>query len=85
MSDHILAGNALADAERSIMRGHYKVMIRRGFLAAAVLAVLSVLEYVVAQEMTHPTWFLVPFMFGKGAIILDAFMHIRSLRGEGGH
>ena len=80
MSDQIVT-----EAERSVLRGHYKMMIRRGLLAAAVLAVLSVLEYVVAQELSHPTWFLVPFMFGKGAIILDTFMHVRALRGEGSH
>ena len=75
----------VAEAERTTQRAHYKVMIRRGIVSALLLAVLSVVEYVVAQEIDNPTWYLVPFMVAKGVIILDVFMHVRAIRGEGGH
>ena len=75
----------VSEAERQVLRAHYKVMIRKGVVAAALLAVLSVIENVLASEIENPTWYMVPFMFAKGWIILDIFMHVRALRGEGGH
>jgi hypothetical protein len=80
MSDAVVS-----EAERAVLRAHYKVVIRKGLVAALLLAVLSVIEYVLAQEIDNPTWYMVPFMFAKGIVILDVFMHVRALRGEGSH
>ncbi len=64
---------------------HYRKMVVRGVAAAVLLAVLSIAEYILAGELDNPTWAMVPFMFGKGWVILDTFMHVRALRNEGAH
>ena len=52
---------------------------RKGIVAALIIAVLSVIEYFIAVEVTNPLWALLPFVLAKGWIILDTFMHVRAL------
>jgi len=75
----------LPESDRAALQARYKVMVRKGVIAALLLAVLSVAEYVLANEVDNATWYMVPFMVLKGAVILDVFMHVRALRGEGAH
>ncbi len=56
-----------------------KKATRRGVIAAVALAALSVVEYFIATEVAQPLLPLIPFVFLKGWIILDTFMHIRAL------
>lgn len=65
--------------------GGYGRALRMGVVTAIALAVLSVAEFVVAKQIDDPTWWMVPFMVLKGGLILDVFMHVRDLRGEGAH
>jgi len=58
---------------------------KRGLFAAGLLAVLSIIEYIVAVEVAEPLIPLLPFVALKGWIILDSFMHIRALWQEDGH
>ena len=67
------------------LKERYKTMVVRGLAAALLLAILSIAEYVLADQFENPTWWMVPFMLVKGWVILDTFMHVRALRGEGGH
>lgn len=60
--------------------GGHNAAVRRGGIAAVILAVLSVAEFIVAGQLDNPTWALVPFMVAKGLIILDVFMHVRDLK-----
>ena len=60
---------------------------RTGWRVAGLLAVLTVVEYVIAVnvESLIIVW-LLPFVLAKGWLILDYFMHFRAfLRGGGGH
>jgi hypothetical protein len=72
------AGRAASDAG-------YLMGRRRGIAAALVLAVLSVLEFIIAKEVSDPTWWMVPFMVLKGALILEIFMHVSDLKKKGAH
>jgi cytochrome c oxidase subunit IV len=56
---------------------------RKGLIAAGLLAILSVVEYIVAVEVEQPLLPLLPFVILKGWIILDSFMHIKALWQEG--
>lgn len=56
-----------------------KKATRKGIVAAVAIAILSVIEYYIAVEVTDPVWALMPFIVAKGWIILDTFMHIRAL------
>lgn len=58
---------------------------RKGLIAAALLAVLTVIEYTIAISLDNPLFALLPFVILKGWIILDTFMHIRAVFGEGDH
>lgn len=75
----------LPESDRAALQARYKVVIRKGVIAAILLAVLSVAEYALAKEVDNATWYMVPFMIFKGLVILDVFMHVRALRGEGAH
>ncbi len=75
----------LPESDRVALAARYKVMIRRGVIAAVLLAVLSVAEYFLAAEVDNATWYMVPFMVLKGLVILDVFMHVRALFGQGAH
>jgi hypothetical protein len=56
-----------------------KKATRRGIIAAVILAVLTVIEYFIATGFENPLLPLLPFVFLKGWIILDTFMHVRAL------
>lgn len=56
-----------------------KKATRKGIIAALLIAVLTVIEYFIAVEVTNPLWALMPFVLAKGWIILDTFMHVRAL------
>ena len=58
---------------------------RRGLVAAVLLAVLTVIEFFVAIGLDDPLLALIPFVVLKGWIILDTFMHVKAVFGEGGH
>jgi hypothetical protein len=56
----------------------------RGWKVAGMLAVLTVIEYVIAVNIASLVivW-LLPFVLAKGWLIMDYFMHFRSvLHGE---
>ncbi len=55
---------------------------KRGVVAAVILAVLSIIEFVVAVNFANPLYPLLPFVALKGWIILDTFMHVRAVFGE---
>lgn len=57
---------------------------RLGWRVAALLAVLTIVEYVIAINVGSLVivW-LLPFVLAKGWLIMDYFMHFRAfLRGE---
>jgi hypothetical protein len=58
---------------------------RKGLIGAALLAVLTIIEYIVAISLEDPLLALLPFVALKGWIILDVFMHVRQVFREGGH
>ncbi len=57
---------------------------RLGLRVAGWLAVLTVIEYLIAVGVPFPLPWLVPFVIAKGWLIMKYFMHIRHLW-EGGH
>ncbi len=61
-------------------------LIQRGWLTAGGLAVLTLIEYLIAVSVEAPTLWLLPFILAKGGLIMDVFMHAGDLRGgeEGG-
>jgi hypothetical protein len=58
---------------------------RKGLIAAALLAILTVIEYFIAIGLDDPLLALIPFVMLKGWIILDVFMHVKQVFREGGH
>lgn len=60
----------------------YPARVRLGLLVALGLAVLTVVEYVVAVNVERPMVWLVPFMAVKGGLILEYFMHVSALKEE---
>ncbi len=52
---------------------------RRGVTAALILGALTIIEFFIATELANPLLPLIPFVFLKGWIILDSFMHVRAL------
>ncbi len=69
----------------AIDRSALKKATRKGVTAAMFLAVLTVIEYFIAVEIHNPLWPLLPFVFLKGWIILDSFMHVRAVFDSGDH
>jgi cytochrome c oxidase subunit IV len=66
----------------------YREKKQRGYIVAFGLAVLSVIEYIIAVELERPMVWLIPFMIAKGGLIMEYFMHFSALRGghaEGTH
>jgi len=59
--------------------------IRKGVIAALLLAVLTVIEFFVAVGVEEPLIPLLPFLALKGWIILDSFMHVRAVFSDGEH
>lgn len=74
----VAADHAATRSKEELDTGHRRA-VRRGLGAAVALAVISVIEYFVAQEVHDPTWYMVPFMVVKGGIILEIFMHVGDL------
>ncbi|MCL1602216.1 MAG: hypothetical protein M3112_11920 [Actinomycetia bacterium] len=68
-----------------IDRDGMRAATRKGLIGAAVLAVLTIIEYFVAISLENPLLALLPFVALKGWIILDVFMHVRQVFKEGGH
>ncbi len=62
-----------------------KKSTKKGLVGAFWLAVLTVAEfivYTVGHDASWRTIALLPFVFAKGWIILDTFMHLRALWSE---
>ncbi|HSJ71042.1 MAG TPA: cytochrome C oxidase subunit IV family protein [Acidimicrobiia bacterium] len=58
---------------------------RKGLWGAFWLAVMTIVEFIVADignGEPWALWALLPFVLAKGWIILDTFMHIRALWSE---
>lgn len=68
MSNHSHGGSGLA------------AVAQRGWLTAGLLAILTLIEYVVATSVDRPTLWLLPFIVAKGALILEVFMHSSDLK-----
>ncbi len=60
-----------------------KVML--GWQLAVALAVLTVIEYIVAVSLDDPLIWLLPFVVAKAALIMEYFMHFSALWGKGEH
>lgn len=59
---------------------------RLGWRVAGALAVLTVLEYVIAVNVdTLVIVWLLPFVLAKGWLILDYFMHFKAFLRGGEH
>ena len=58
---------------------------RKGLIGAALLAVLTIVEYFIAVSLEDPLFALLPFVALKGWIILDVFMHVKQVFKEGDH
>lgn len=65
--------------QQTINREGLRKATRKGIVAAVMIAILSVIEYIIAVEVANPLWPLMPFVLLKGWIILDTFMHVRAL------
>jgi hypothetical protein len=65
--------------QQTIDHENLKKATRKGIVAAVILAILTVIEFLIATSVENPLLPLLPFVFLKGWIILDAFMHIRAL------
>ena len=71
-------------AAETTTRSSYRGAVRTGLIVAVALAVLTVIEYIIAVAVEDPLLFLLPFVIAKALLILDFYMHIRRLRGNGG-
>jgi len=58
--------------------------VRRGLTVTIALTMLTIVEYMVAVNLSNPLVALLPFVAAKGWLILDYFMHIKALRQGGG-
>lgn len=68
-----------------IDREGLKKATRKGIIAVVLLAILSLAEFYIAVTVDQPLVPLLPFVLLKGWIILDSFMHIRAVFGDGDH
>ncbi|MEZ5412278.1 MAG: hypothetical protein R2761_29870 [Acidimicrobiales bacterium] len=59
--------------------------LKIGALVMVALAVLTVIEYVIAVEVEHPLLPLLPFAALKFVLILEYFMHFTAVLGRGDH
>lgn len=69
----------------TVDRDSLKKATRKGLTATAILTVLTIIEFYVATSFESPLLPLLPFVALKGWIILDTFMHVRAVFGEGDH
>ncbi len=59
--------------------------VRKGVIIAVVLAVLTLIEFVVGLVLPNP-WILLTLALLKALIVIQFFMHVsRVFAGEGGH
>jgi hypothetical protein len=65
--------------QQSIDNDAIKKATRKGIVAAVILGVLTIIEFFIATKVANPLLPLIPFVFLKGWIILDTFMHVRAL------
>ena len=70
---------------RQALAAHHRKMMVRGGVAALLLAVLSLAEFAVTKSVEVATWYMVPFMVLKGAVILQVFMHVSDVWKAGEH
>lgn len=56
--------------------------MRAGLVAVVALAVITVVEYVIATKVGQPIIPIIVLAIAKGWIILNTFMHIQALRSE---
>ena len=68
-----------------IDRHGMRAATRKGLIGAALLAVLTIVEYFIAISLEEPLLALLPFGALTGWIILDVFMHVRQVFKEGDH
>lgn len=60
--------------------------IRTGIITIAILALLTILEYVISISMTGTIVYLSIIAVTKAGLILNYFMHVGQIRyKEGGH
>lgn len=62
-----------------------RAKVRRGLVVAVGLAVLTVIEYLIAVGIDQPLLWLIPFAVAKGWLIMEYFMHFSSLYSGGDH
>lgn len=63
----------------------FRAATRKGVMAAFWIAVMTIIEFIIAVAGDGEPWLLwalLPFVLAKGWIILDAFMHIKALWSE---
>ena len=74
-------------SEQLNQEGRLAILLRRGWSTALGLAVLTLIEYIVAAQIDSPTLWLLPLIIFKGGLILEVFMHASDLstRDEGVH
>ncbi|MEN8041902.1 MAG: hypothetical protein ABFR95_10410 [Actinomycetota bacterium] len=75
----------MTTTEVSVDKNGFNKAARKGLIAAALLAILTVIEFFVAIGFENPLLPLMPFVLLKGWIILDSFMHVRAVFGEEDH
>lgn len=67
-------------------RRNLRTAAKKGVRAAVLLAVLTLIEFLIATSMENPLIPLLPFVLAKGWVILDSFMHVRdAFNGGSGH
>ncbi len=74
-----------ATADLAIDRDGLRTATRKGVMAAFWIAVMTIIEFIIAVAGEGEPWLLwalLPFVLAKGWIILDAFMHIKALWSE---
>ncbi len=63
----------------------FAARVQRGLLVAVGLAVLTIIEYIIAVGIDDPLIWLLPFAIAKGALIMEYFMHLSAVFGDGEH
>ena len=61
-----------------------KAKARLGLFVAGWLAVLTVIEYLIAVNVDNPLLLLLPFVLAKGWLIMKYFMHVNDVLGRRG-
>ena len=59
----------------------YQGTLRRGTIVIAILALLTIVEYLIAVgDVPGKLWWLLVAALAKGALIIQHFMHVGQLR-----